>query len=86
MVMSLVKNIKYTLTSGMFYFHLIMTTLLVLLHIGVWKLAVLISNLSFIDSADANTWKWVAFVVLEFTGGLGLTALLIVIWVGITDA
>lgn len=84
--MSKLQNFKDIVTNGMFWFHLIMTSLLVLLHIGIWKLAQLISQLSFIDSTDANAWKWIAFVVLEFTGGLGLTVLLIFIWAGITEA
>ncbi len=73
------------LKNGMLWFTLIMLTLIILLHVGLFKLAQLTAGISIFNEDNYTAVKWLAFVIYEASLGLGLTAVLVVIWGVVAD-
>ncbi|MCP6718889.1 MAG: hypothetical protein KJI71_01475, partial [Patescibacteria group bacterium] len=62
-----------------------MLTLIILLHVGLFKLAQLTAGISIFNEDNYTAVKWLAFVIYEASLGLGLTAVLVVIWGVVAD-
>lgn len=78
--MSKLSSIKELLTEWGFWFSIVMLTLVIFLHVGLFKLAQLTAGISIFNEDDYTAVKWIAFVVYEATVGLGLTAFLVFVW------